>query len=480
MEKEVTKMDIVNKSKKAKNYQDLSESINEKILNESIKDWVSSKKDLLAKKFGYEKKPTPEEIAAMEKAKIDEYMKQAERMLKKGHKVSSDIINKIFMANMIWNSVRGAGNSIKTALNRGGTILHNKQFGSAMDIANKMNAIKDKDYISHYVNNVLSPENLEILANNKNAFRVLDPKIKDIVTDTLNKRHDSSTIAGNINFMNNLKKSANDFGNKISTGAKDLWNQAVSYDPNLLKHLGYAGGAAALAGGVYLLGKNIYRKRKAKRSNKTLSENTSYIIESFNLPNLKKSKSDRLVFNKLLKNIKLSEASILAAYFSTPIGMRYGIDEGKKYFKIFLKDFKENKNRSKKVKRYLEANNTLQLPELPPLDTSGISDQMNTYNSITKGMSQAQLDAFNKVGEELGNAVRNSNSSRKERIGAALDPIKIPKIKVPGVSKDSNGIDVANMDYSKLAKVLGPAAAAAVIAYAIKKYKNRKKAKALK
>lgn len=338
MAEEVTKMDIVNKSKKMK-YPNLSESINEELLNESIKDWVSNKKDLLAKKFGYEKKPTPEEIAAMEKAKIDEYMKQAEQMLKKGHKVSSDIINKIFMANMIWNSVRGAGTSIKNVLNQGGTLLHNKQFGSAMDIANKMNTLRDKDHISHYVNNVLSPENLEILANNKNAFRVLDPKIKDIVTDTLNKRHDSSTIAGNINFMNNFKKSANDFGNKISTGAKDLWNQATSYDPNLLKHLGYAGGAAALAGGVYLLGKNIYRKRKAKRSDKTLSENKSYIIESFNLPNLKKSKSDRLVFNKLLKSTKISEASILAAYFSTPIGVRYGLKEGKKYFIKFKNKF---------------------------------------------------------------------------------------------------------------------------------------------
>ena len=95
-------------------------------------------------------------------------------------------------------------------------------------------------------------------------------------------------------------------------------------------------------------------------------------------------------------------------------------------------------------------------------------------------MSQAQLDAFNKVGEELGNAVQNSTPSRRERNGVVLDPIKGPKIKIPGVSKDSSGIDFANMDYSKLAMVLGPAAAAAVIAYAIKKYRNRKKAKALK
>ena len=352
MEEEITKMDIVNKSKKMK-YPNLSESINEELLNESIKDWVSNKKDLLAKKFGYEKKPTPEEIAAMEKAKIDEYMKQAQEMIRKGSRTGMDLFNKIWLANMLMNNAGAAKNIIKGFSNKIASTLDSKNISTPEQAAKRLNAINGQDAIKNFGHNILG-DNINWFKDPKN-FNLLNWKQKMAVRSMLNDMSDSGELSKSYDLLNNAKIYASNLGkdvkeklggvgDKIGSGAKNLWSKANELDPNLLKHLGYAGGAAALAGGVYLLGKNIYRKRKAKRSDKTLSENKSYIIESFNLPNLKKSKSDRLVFNKLLKSTKLSEASILAAYFSTPIGVRYGLKEGKKYFIKFKNKFNSLKH----------------------------------------------------------------------------------------------------------------------------------------
>ncbi len=305
-----------------KKYPNLSESINEKFLDESVKDWI-------AKKLGYQKKPSPEELEAYEKI-LQEKIRQ-----KYGNK-AKDIISTIYGKGMsgmatilaldrVLNMAKGSFDILHGINNTTKRFITNTAHNTASSIIDHIN--------SSHSYNWLSPSNLLKLDGKLDLIK--DEKTREALQNSLDALKQSHNNKNAIGLIQNVT---------------DLWN-----NNDYFKYGTSAAAIAALAGGTYLAGRKLYRKYKDKKAgkNKKLSEGSSALYESFDLPNLKKSKSARVIFNTLIKDSKLSESAIFAAYLSTPIGMRYGLEESQKYFKKFKKNLNENTNLVNKVKKNL-------------------------------------------------------------------------------------------------------------------------------
>ena len=137
MAEEVTKMVSIKLKKK---YPKLTEGINKKLLDESMKDWV-------AKKLILQRKPTQEELDAQEKAMREKYIRQAQEMIRKGSKTGMDLFNKIWLANMLMNNVGSAKNILKGFSNKIASTLDSKNIATPEQAAERLNAINGQDSI---------------------------------------------------------------------------------------------------------------------------------------------------------------------------------------------------------------------------------------------------------------------------------------------------------------------------------------------